>query len=59
MKRNQWPNPLLFDTRHIEFDRGWEFIKKGIRKLKKMIEEGSEPRFTAEEYIYNDVHSCL
>ncbi|XP_062027652.1 cullin-1-like isoform X1 [Rosa rugosa] len=34
----------------IYFSEGWEYVKKGITKL-RLVAEGSEPPFTAEEYM--------
>ncbi|KAK9927643.1 hypothetical protein M0R45_024819 [Rubus argutus] len=36
--------------KQIYFSEGWEFVKKGIAKL-RLVAEGSEPPFTAEEYM--------
>ncbi|KAL7123838.1 hypothetical protein ABFS83_14G009600 [Erythranthe nasuta] len=33
----------------IEFDEGWDFVQKGITKLKKILEGLPEPQFTSEE----------
>ncbi|KAF8401515.1 hypothetical protein HHK36_012455 [Tetracentron sinense] len=35
----------------IEFDQGWEFIQKGITRLKNILEGLPEPQFSSEEFM--------
>lgn len=40
-------NPLKI----IELEEGWEFMVKGITKLKRILEEEPELHFSSEEYM--------
>ncbi|KAL6271788.1 hypothetical protein ACE6H2_028699 [Prunus campanulata] len=35
----------------IELDQGWDYMQKGITKLKKILEGTPEPQFNSEEYM--------
>jgi cullin 1 len=35
----------------IELDQGWEYMEKGITKLKRILEGLPEPPFSSEEYM--------
>ncbi|KAL9229009.1 hypothetical protein vseg_004527 [Gypsophila vaccaria] len=35
----------------IELEEGWEFMEKGVTKLKRILEELPEPAFNSEDYI--------
>lgn len=35
----------------IDFDEGWEFMQKGVTKLKNILEGTSESQFSSEEYM--------
>ena len=35
----------------IELEMGWDFMQKGITKLKKIMEGIPEKHFSSEEYI--------
>ncbi|XP_068338006.1 cullin-1-like [Pyrus communis] len=35
----------------IELDQGWDYMQKGITKLKRILEGLQEPQFNAEEHI--------
>ncbi|GLT42501.1 hypothetical protein SLA2020_164970 [Shorea laevis] len=35
----------------IEWDQGWDYIQKGITKLKRILEEQPEQPFSSEEYM--------
>ncbi|KAM1058102.1 hypothetical protein EV2_032221 [Malus domestica] len=35
----------------IELDQGWDYMQKGIMKLKKILEGLPEPQFNSEEYM--------
>ncbi|KAL6178405.1 hypothetical protein ACLB2K_049923 [Fragaria x ananassa] len=39
------------DGEFIEFDEGWEFLQKGITKLKRILEGLPETQFSSEEYM--------
>ncbi|KDO60737.1 hypothetical protein CISIN_1g043775mg, partial [Citrus sinensis] len=41
----------MVQRRLIEFDEGWEYIQKGIGKLKRILEGLREPPFSSEEYM--------
>ncbi|ESR61419.1 hypothetical protein CICLE_v10018125mg [Citrus x clementina] len=41
----------MVQRRIIEFNEGWEYIQKGIRKLKRILEGLREPPFSSEEYM--------
>ncbi|GLT28527.1 hypothetical protein SLA2020_034520 [Shorea laevis] len=35
----------------IELDQGWDYMQKGITKLKNILEGLQEPPFSSEEYM--------
>jgi cullin 1 len=35
----------------IELDQGWEYMEKGITKLKRILEGLPEPPFSSVEYM--------
>lgn len=35
----------------IDLDQGWEFMQKGITKLKNILEGKPEPQFSSEDYM--------
>ncbi|CAB4279479.1 unnamed protein product [Prunus armeniaca] len=35
----------------IEWDQGWDYIQKGITKLKRIVQGLPEPQFNSEEYM--------
>ncbi|XP_059437397.1 cullin-1-like [Corylus avellana] len=39
------------DRKIIELDQGWDYMKKGITKLKRILEKLPEPPFTNEDYM--------
>ncbi|GLT42502.1 hypothetical protein SLA2020_164980 [Shorea laevis] len=39
------------DRKNIELDQGWDYMQKGITKLKKILEEQPEQPFSSEDYI--------
>ncbi|PRQ18296.1 putative cullin [Rosa chinensis] len=39
------------DRNFIEFDEGWEFLQKGITKLKRIVEGMPETQFSSEDYM--------
>ncbi|BFG31331.1 hypothetical protein CerSpe_176050 [Prunus speciosa] len=46
----------------IEWDQGWDYIQKGIAKLKRIVEGLPEPQFSSEEYmmLYTTIYTmCI
>ncbi|VVA37587.1 PREDICTED: cullin-1 [Prunus dulcis] len=46
----------------IEWDQGWDYIQKGITKLKRIVQGLSEPQFNSEEYmrLYTTIYNmCI
>eukprot|EP00249_Psilotum_nudum_P024291 c29145_g1_i4 orf=176-2410(+) len=41
----------MADRKVIELEQGWDFMKKGITKLKNLLEGVPEQQFNSEEYI--------
>ncbi|XP_047316092.1 cullin-1 [Impatiens glandulifera] len=41
----------LNERRTIELEQGWEFMQKGITKLKNILEGLPEPQFSSEDYM--------
>ncbi|XP_022758046.1 cullin-1-like isoform X1 [Durio zibethinus] len=39
------------ERKTIELDQGWDYMQKGIAKLKRILEGLPEPPFSSEEYI--------
>ncbi|KAL8121587.1 hypothetical protein AgCh_018360 [Apium graveolens] len=39
------------ERKTIDLDNGWEFMQKGITKLKKILEGQPEPQFSSEDYM--------
>lgn len=39
------------DRKIIDLEEGWEFMRKGITKLKFILEGSSEPQFNSQDYI--------
>lgn len=39
------------DRKVIELEQGWEFMGKGITKLKRILEGLPEPPFNSEDYM--------
>lgn len=39
------------ERKTIELEQGWEFMQKGITKLKKILEGHQEPQFSSEDYM--------
>lgn len=46
------------DRKTIDLEQGWEFMQKGITKLKNILEGLPEAQFSSEEYmmLYTYVH---
>ncbi|XP_022770975.1 cullin-1-like isoform X1 [Durio zibethinus] len=47
------------ERKTIELDQGWDYMQKGIRNLKRILEGLSEPPFSSEEYmmLYTTVYN--
>ena len=43
----------------IELDQGWEYMEKGIMKLKRILEGLPEPPFSSEEYMMLYTYPCF
>ncbi|XP_074356637.1 mitogen-activated protein kinase 15-like [Apium graveolens] len=39
------------EKKTIDFDSGWEIIQKGITKLKKILEDQTEPQFNSKDHM--------
>ncbi|PPR80671.1 hypothetical protein GOBAR_AA40041 [Gossypium barbadense] len=39
------------ERKTIELDQGWDYMHKGIKKLRRILEGLPEPPFTSEEYM--------
>eukprot|EP00262_Sarcandra_glabra_P016333 TRINITY_DN5291_c0_g1_i4.p1 TRINITY_DN5291_c0_g1~~TRINITY_DN5291_c0_g1_i4.p1 ORF type:complete len:771 (+),score=152.72 TRINITY_DN5291_c0_g1_i4:157-2469(+) len=39
------------ERKTIDLDQGWEYMEKGIKKLKNILEGLPEPQFSSEEYM--------
>lgn len=39
------------ERKTIDLDQGWEFMQKGITKLKNILEGHPEPQFSSEDYM--------
>ncbi|XP_050376175.1 cullin-1-like [Argentina anserina] len=50
---------MAIEYKYIEFNEGWEFIQKGIKKLKRIVEGSTEPDFNSEERmtLYNTIYN--
>ncbi|KAI6693075.1 hypothetical protein NL676_020785 [Syzygium grande] len=46
-----WGPSGMNDRRTIDLDQGWEFMQKGITKLKNLLEGLPETQFISEDYI--------
>nr|ACS69068.1 CULLIN1-like protein 1 [Lilium longiflorum] len=41
----------MHERKTIDLEQGWEFMQKGITKLKKILEGLPEPQFSSEDYM--------
>lgn len=39
------------ERKTIDLEQGWEFMQKGITKLKNILEGLPEPQFSSEDYM--------
>lgn len=42
---------MYFERKTIDLEQGWEFMQKGITKLKNILEGLPEPQFSSEDYM--------
>lgn len=42
---------LAMDRKTIDLDQGWDYMQKGITKLKRILEGLPESPFSSEEYM--------
>lgn len=42
---------MINDRKTIDLQQGWEFMQKGITKLKNILEGFPEPQFSSEDYM--------
>ena len=42
---------MMSERKIIELEMGWEFLQKGIMKIKNILEGIPEQHFNSEEYI--------
>lgn len=49
------------DRKTVDLDHGWEFMQRGITKLKRILEGLPEPQFSSEDYmmLYTYVYALL
>lgn len=47
------------ERKTIDLDQGWEFMQKGITKLKNILEGLPEPQFSSEDYMMLYTYSFL
>jgi hypothetical protein len=41
----------MHERKTIDLEQGWEFMQKGITKLKNILEGKPEPQFSSEDYM--------
>lgn len=41
----------MSERKTIDLDQGWDFMQKGILKLKNILEGLPEPQFSSEDYM--------
>lgn len=41
----------MSERKTIDLDQGWDFMQKGIMKLKNILEGLPEPQFSSEDYM--------
>uniref|UniRef100_A0A2P2MWD1 Cullin-like protein1 n=1 Tax=Rhizophora mucronata TaxID=61149 RepID=A0A2P2MWD1_RHIMU len=39
------------ERKTVDLEQGWEFMQKGITKLKNILEGFPEPQFSSEDYM--------
>ena len=45
------------ERKTIDLEQGWEFMQKGITKLKNILEGKPEPQFSSEDYMM--LYTCV
>lgn len=50
----------MSERKTIDLDQGWDFMQKGIMKLKNILEGLPEPQFSSEDYmmLYTYIFFC-
>ena len=53
----------MSERKTIDLEQGWDFMQKGITKLKNILEGLPEPQFSSEDYMmlytYSSLYSLL
>ena len=56
----------MHERKTIDLEQGWEFMQKGVTKLKNILEGLPEPQFSSEDYmmlytyvVYRDSSSLI
>lgn len=47
----------MVERKPIELEHGWDFMQKGITKLKNLLEGKPETQFNSEDYMM--LYTCL
>ena len=42
---------MMIERKTIDLEQGWDFMQKGITKLKNILEGFPEPQFSSEDYM--------
>ena len=45
------------ERKTIDLEQGWDFMQKGITKLKNILEGKPEPQFSSEDYMM--LYTCV
>lgn len=46
------------ERKTIDLEQGWDFMQKGITKLKNILEGLPEPQFSSEDYMMLYTYPC-
>lgn len=49
----------MSERKTIDLEQGWEFMQKGITKLKNILEGLPEPQFNSEDYMMLNTYPFL
>jgi cullin 1 len=49
----------MSERKTIDLEQGWDFMQKGITKLKNILEGLPEPQFSSEDYMMLYTYSFL
>lgn len=44
-------NMSMSERKTIDLEQGWDFMQKGVTKLKNILEGLPEPQFSSEDYM--------